>query len=1507
MNPGKSNKKSGKGGKKRQKQAVASKETGVNSPAARSGAAGTTARAAATRAEPVEFPFAGEEKTVTDAVEPLFHRIDWQVFMITTFVVMIGYYFTLAPDLTLEDSGELAVGSMYAGVPHPPGYPVWTLYTWFFSTFVPFSNIAWRVALSSAVAGALSCGLIGMMVSRGVRSMFGLFGEFKEMPETASRPISMVCGYVAGMLMGFNGFMWSQAVIVEVYTLSVLTLVLQMIYLMRWMHGPHQYKYLWWSFFWGGIAFTNHQTLIVAMIGALIAVLARRANTGRDLFVWASVAFLGITMLLLLRGPGLPTPEMIAAVARKTAVFKFLLVVGLLGVVGGMVMAILARKRMGDKWQVPVECWIVSLVGLLLFATGLAQVFWKGGLSSKSNSLMFVAFLVIGTICVGIAVWSTLITGRILAEWWQTGMAYISWGLGAAFYLYMPLAGLTNPPMQWGYPRIVEGFKHALLRGQYEKANPTSGLDRFTEQIATYVSGAIEEFNVVYLSLVLVPVLVIFFRKLNEKQKIALSVITGLYGFAGLVILIKIKSIANLWLILGGLVCGYFFLVLAMVPFLFYYQNRLHPARAWIGGVGAIYIFLSLLLLFLLNPQPDRQSQQLNRVFFTASYVPVSMFIGHGLALIAAVLASNYRRWRPWIMVFGVVAALVALWRLMTQTDFYWVTRMTDFYGLVLTIALFVVLAINAARVPLKPLLIVFIMLPLFTFGRHWATNEQRGHLFGYWFGHDMFTPPFEGKDGKPLYPKMAKDAVLYGGTDPGRFCPTYMIFCESFIKPHQRRDPDFDRRDVYIITQNALADATYLMYIRAHYNRSTQIDPPFFEGCSDYLENMFLPKAAQDAKAVDQPYKSGLAASLARMTKIITKPLDKVFNKIGYGIEKSRRAGTSYFEADHFTEVGKLAGALQKAETPLAKFLNGELSEKTRALLDTPDKERSLKKALARDFNEIIEGDNIYDSQRFAGIEFEKNLKRFIGQNPQGFTRIRLNRLLLEAAYPDAISKTMGGVYPDAEMYISTPEASQKSFETYVADAQRRYEHDLRHPNEPKQIKPGENVHYDPATGRVSVSGQVAVMSINGLLTKDMFDKNPDLEFYVEESFPLDWMYPHLTPYGIIMKIERNHVPEFTQAIVDRDYEFWTQYSDRLIGNWITRDTSVAEICKFIQRVHYYQDFSEFKGDPKFIRDDNAKKAFSKLRSAIAGVYYWRINYAGGRGNLAEQQRMIREADFAFKQAFAFCPFSPEAVFRYTNLLISLNRLDDALMISETFLLFDAKNGAVQGLVNQLRSRKNQQTAQPVPGKGPVAAGPVPSSNPQVAALEQQFAAAPTNAQLGYQLFSAYLQLQQTNKAMATMNAIVANPAADTLTLWTALQAYTQLGRHAERQALVGRVVQAALKDLGNPQASLQQLQVAAQAFNATGQMAPLERTMARLSQLQVNNAETWYDLAGVQAVLKKTNDSFNSLSNAVRLSDARRAADKNAQDLRGLLGKDGRFNLLKTHPGYPTLAPKQ
>ena len=72
-------------------------------------------------------------------------------------------------------------------------------------------------------------------------------------------------------------------------------------------------------------------------------------------------------------------------------------------------------------------------------------------------------------------------------------------------------------------------------------------------------------------------------------------------------------------------------------------------------------------------------------------------------------------------------------------------------------------------------------------------------------YGHDML---------KDLPP----DSVMIGGTDPGRFVPTYMIFGESPQPARNKRDRSFDRRDLYIITQNALGETNYMKYLRDQY-----------------------------------------------------------------------------------------------------------------------------------------------------------------------------------------------------------------------------------------------------------------------------------------------------------------------------------------------------------------------------------------------------------------------------------------------------------------------------------------------------------------------------------------------------------------------------------------------------------------------------------------------------------------------------------------------------------------
>jgi hypothetical protein len=256
--------------------------------------------------------------------------------------------------------------------------------------------------------------------------------------------------------------------------------------------------------------------------------------------------------------------------------------------------------------------------------------------------------------------------------------------------------------------------------------------------------------------------------------------------------------------------------------------------------------------------------------------------------------------------------------------------------------------------------------------------------------------------------------------------------------------------------------------------------------------------------------------------------------------------------------------------------------------------------------------------------------------------------------------------------IYIPTEEDSTNAFSEYLNDACRRLKEN--------KLRPGEDI--EEIDGNLNVSGQVAVMTINGLLTKNIFDKNPDREFYVEESFPLEWMYPHLSPHGLIMKINRQPLAGLSDDQVRRDREYWTRYIQAMIGDSMHDDAPVGDVVGFVEKVHVNHNLSGFKGDPRFIQNDAPQKSFAKLRSAIGGIYAWRGSNAVSP---VEKERMLAEADFSFRQAIALCPRSLDALFRYTSLLAWQGRTEAAVPLVETALHLEPKNVALLNLFQQL------------------------------------------------------------------------------------------------------------------------------------------------------------------------------------------------------------------------------
>ncbi|HTV62634.1 MAG TPA: hypothetical protein VMH30_08710, partial [Verrucomicrobiae bacterium] len=93
----------------------------------------------------------------------------------------------------------------------------------------------------------------------------------------------------------------------------------------------------------------------------------------------------------------------------------------------------------------------------------------------------------------------------------------------------------------------------------------------------------------------------------------------------------------------------------------------------------------------------------------------------------------------------------------------------------------------------------------------------------------------------------------------------------------------------------------------------------------------------------------------------------------------------------------------------------------------------------------------------------------------------------LADNTYLDYVRSMYGN-----QLYIPTAEDSEKCFREYSTDAAARAKN--------HQLKPGENVQVDPISGRVQVSGQIAVMEINGMLAKIIFDQNSNREFYIEQ-----------------------------------------------------------------------------------------------------------------------------------------------------------------------------------------------------------------------------------------------------------------------------------------------------------------------------------------------------------------------------------------------------------------------
>lgn len=231
---------------------------------------------------------------------------------------------------------------------------------------------------------------------------------------------------------------------------------------------------------------------------------------------------------------------------------------------------------------------------------------------------------------------------------------------------------------------------------------------------------------------------------------------------------------------------------------------------------------------------------------------------------------------------------------------------------------------------------------------------------------------------------------------------------------------------------------------------------------------------------------------------------------------------------------------------------------------------------------------------------------------------------------------------YPQDPIWLPNDNDVQAAIRQYLDELR------TRHP------LPGEEVKIEG--GRISLPGVASVMAVNSYLAKALFDHNKDQHtFYVEESYTIPWMYPYLEPFGLIFRINKDPLPQLSPGTIARDHAYW----DAL--------------------------FEDLHNDPRFQRDEAAKRTFSKLRSTIGGLYAFR--------------HIVPEAEYAFRQAIALCPESPDANFRLAQLYVELGRYDDALSVLKDFAKHDPYNPRIPDFIDTVRNLR-QQSINPAPDR---------------------------------------------------------------------------------------------------------------------------------------------------------------------------------------------------------------
>ena len=177
------------------------------------------------------------ENSIKNAIEKK-NKVARYYAAIVFILSFIVYLATLSPTVGWGDSGEFITATYTLGVLHPTGYPLYTMLGHLF-TYLPIGSIAYRVNFMSAVFASLAVLILYFISLKLIRS-----------PRIA---------LATALIFAFSYAFWSQAVIAEVHTLSMLLLAITFFLVLKWKES-NNLRYLYGASFTYGLSLSNHLT-----------------------------------------------------------------------------------------------------------------------------------------------------------------------------------------------------------------------------------------------------------------------------------------------------------------------------------------------------------------------------------------------------------------------------------------------------------------------------------------------------------------------------------------------------------------------------------------------------------------------------------------------------------------------------------------------------------------------------------------------------------------------------------------------------------------------------------------------------------------------------------------------------------------------------------------------------------------------------------------------------------------------------------------------------------------------------------------------------------------------------------------------------------------------------------------------------------------------------------------------------------------------------------------------